>query len=80
MLVVIAVSLGASLPSLPGGVGIFEAASIAALSAYGISHADALAFGLVWHALNLVPFLIFGPPLALLLGRRSRRDQSVPTL
>jgi uncharacterized protein (TIRG00374 family) len=80
MLVVIAVSLGASLPSLPGGVGIFEAASIAALSAYGISHADALAFGLVWHALNLVPFLILGPPLALLVGRRARRDPPGPTL
>jgi uncharacterized protein (TIRG00374 family) len=80
MLVVVAVSLGASLPSLPGGVGIFEAASIAALSAYGISHADALAFGLVWHALNLVPFLIFGPPLAVALGRRSRQDPSRPAL
>jgi uncharacterized protein (TIRG00374 family) len=80
MLVVIAVTLGGSLPSLPAGVGIFEAASIAALDAYGVPHADALAFGLVWHALNIVPFLVLGPPLAVALGRRARPEPSRPAL
>jgi uncharacterized protein (TIRG00374 family) len=72
MLVVIAVSLAASLPSLPGGLGIFEAASVAALDAYGVPKADGLAFGVVWHALNVVPFLLVGPPLAIALARRGR--------
>jgi uncharacterized membrane protein YbhN (UPF0104 family) len=72
MLVVIAVSLAASLPSLPGGLGIFEAASVAALEAYGVPKADGLAFGVVWHALNVVPFLVVGPPLAIALARRGR--------
>jgi uncharacterized protein (TIRG00374 family) len=72
MLVVIAVSLAASIPSLPGGLGIFEAAAVVALDAYGIPRADAVAFGLVWHAVNIVPFLLLGPPLALALARRSR--------
>jgi uncharacterized membrane protein YbhN (UPF0104 family) len=76
MLVVIAVSVAASLPSLPGGIGIFEAASIAALQAYGVSKADGFAFGLVWHALNLVPFLIIGPPLAFVLARRATAERS----
>jgi uncharacterized protein (TIRG00374 family) len=76
MLVVVAVSLAAALPSLPGGLGIFEAASVAALKAYGVAKPEALAFGVVWHLLNLVPFIVVGAPLALLLARRGTRLSS----
>jgi uncharacterized protein (TIRG00374 family) len=69
-LVVIAVSLAASLPSLPGGLGIFEAATVAALKSYDVAEPDAAAFAVVWHALNLVPFIVVGVPLAILLARR----------
>ena len=70
MLVVIAVSLAASLPSLPAGIGIFEAATIKALGAYGVSRENGLAFALAWHALNVVPFLLFALPFVLALRRR----------
>jgi uncharacterized protein (TIRG00374 family) len=80
MLVVIAVSLAASIPSLPGGIGIFEAACVTALKAYGVPRADGLAFAFVWHVLNFVPFVVLGPPLALAVGRRARREPSRPAL
>jgi uncharacterized protein (TIRG00374 family) len=74
MLVVIAVSLAAAIPSLPGGLGIFEAACVAALNPYGVPRGDAVAFAFAWHALNVVPFLLLGPPLAIALARRSRAE------
>jgi uncharacterized protein (TIRG00374 family) len=72
MLVVVAVSLAASLPSLPAGVGIFESACIAALKAYHVAKPEAAAFAVVWHTLNIAPFLLVGAPLAMVLARRRR--------
>jgi uncharacterized protein (TIRG00374 family) len=60
LLVVVATSLAMILPSAPTAVGVFEAAVLVALGAYGISDADALSFALVLHALNVVPWLVAG--------------------
>jgi uncharacterized protein (TIRG00374 family) len=72
MLVMIAVCLAASLPSLPAGIGIVEAATVKALETYGVARPQGLALGVIWHALNIVPFLVVGPALALILRRRAR--------
>jgi uncharacterized protein (TIRG00374 family) len=66
LLVVIATNLALVLPSSPAAIGVFEAATLVALGAYGISDSLALSYALVLHALNLVPYLVVG---ALVLRR-----------
>jgi uncharacterized protein (TIRG00374 family) len=58
--VMIALGLAAILPASPAGVGVFEAAVVIALSAYGIGDSQALSYGLVLHALNFFPFILAG--------------------
>jgi uncharacterized protein (TIRG00374 family) len=60
LLTVIAINLALILPSSPAAVGVFEAATIVALSAYGVSTSEALPVALVLHLLNLVPYLAAG--------------------
>jgi hypothetical protein len=69
LLVAIAIGLGMILPSSPAAVGVFEAAALVVLRAYGIPNAQALAYALVLHALNFVPFLVAG---AIVLSRDAR--------
>jgi len=73
VLVTVAINLSLVLPSSPAALGVFEAATIVALNAWHVPHAEALSYALVLHLFNLVPFLIIG---AVLLGpaalRRSR--------
>jgi uncharacterized protein (TIRG00374 family) len=69
LLVVVATGLAMIVPAPPANLGVFEAACVVALDAYGVEPAKALSFALVFHALNVVPFLIAGP---LLLARRKR--------
>jgi uncharacterized protein (TIRG00374 family) len=60
LFVVIAVGLAMILPSSPGSLGVFEAAVVLALSAYGISGSQALPYALVLHAVNFFPYLAVG--------------------
>jgi glycosyltransferase 2 family protein len=60
LLVTVAVNLAGILPTLPAGFGIFEAATIAALAAYGVPTADALSYALVAHALHFLPYVLVG--------------------
>jgi glycosyltransferase 2 family protein len=69
LLVAIATALGAVIPSGPAGLGVFEAATVVALSAYGVSGTEALTYAVVLHALNFFPFLLAGG-IALLLSTR----------
>ena len=76
LLVLVAVGVAWALPAAPGAVGTFEAAAVAALAAYGVSGSHALAYALVLHALNLVPFILAGTLAlhehALAVRRRTR--------
>lgn len=60
LLVTIATALAAVLPAAPGGVGTVEAATIVALSAFDVSRPAALSYAVVYHAVNLVPYLVAG--------------------
>jgi glycosyltransferase 2 family protein len=73
MLIAIATGLSFVIPAAPGGVGVFEAAGLAATGAYGVSQSRALAYVLVLHAVNVVPFMIAGL-VVLATGRRIGRD------
>ncbi|MGI8729789.1 MAG: lysylphosphatidylglycerol synthase transmembrane domain-containing protein [Solirubrobacteraceae bacterium] len=76
LLVTVTINLGLILPSSPAAIGVFEAATILALTAFDVPQAEALSYALVLHLLNIVPFLIAGGvllgPGALLRFRRNR--------
>ena len=74
-LAVVATGLSHLLPSAPAAVGVFEAAAIVALGAYGIPQTQALSYALVVHALNVVPFLLAG--LLVLNLRRNVLSESM---
>lgn len=69
VLVVVAVGLSMILPSPPAAVGVFEAAALIALRAYGVPHSLALPYALVLHAANFIPFVLVG---VLLLHRNAQ--------
>jgi uncharacterized protein (TIRG00374 family) len=60
MLVAIATGLGWIIPAAPGAVGVFEAATVVALTAYGVSESEALSYAVVLHGMNFVPFIVAG--------------------
>jgi hypothetical protein len=60
LLVVIATGLAFIVPAAPAAVGVFEAAGLTVLSAYGIARSLAFAYVLVLHALNVLPFVVAG--------------------
>lgn len=52
--------LSVAVPSSPGYVGVFEAATIAALGIYGVSKEEALGFGLALHMAWFIPITVLG--------------------
>ena len=76
LLIVIATGLSHLLPSAPAAVGVFEAAAVVALGAYGIPQAAALSYALVAHALNVLPFVVAG---LVVLNLRRRALASDPS-
>jgi hypothetical protein len=60
------ISLGVSIPSSPGYVGVFEAAMTYALSLFGIPESTAFAYAVVSHSLYLVITIAIG---SVALGR-----------
>jgi uncharacterized membrane protein YbhN (UPF0104 family) len=60
VLVNIAMGLAMILPASPAAIGVFEAAVLVALNAYGVPHAAALSYALVFHALNFFPYIAAG--------------------
>jgi uncharacterized membrane protein YbhN (UPF0104 family) len=77
VLVVAAVGLVTVLPIVPGNLGVFTAGVYAAYRFLGIDPSPALAAGLLLHAVEFLPTLIFGYG-ALLAGRRTARRASSP--
>ena len=72
ILVAIAVVLSFIIPAAPSGLGVFEAAGLAATRAYDVPTSEAFAYVLVLHALNFVPFILVGM-LLFLRGARAPR-------
>jgi glycosyltransferase 2 family protein len=78
LLVTIATGLSLVLPSSPGAVGVFEAAALVGLKAYGIDKADALSFAIVLHAVNFFPYVLAGLLVVHIEATRSRRRAGSP--
>ncbi len=60
VLCIVAANLALVVPAGPGGVGPYEAATVVALSAYGLGGSEALSYAIVLHAMNIFPFLAIG--------------------
>jgi len=82
LLLLVATNLALVIPSLPAGVGVFEAATIFTLDAYDIDASRALACAVVLHAVNFFPYVAAGL-VALhshaVSQRRRTRAQASPT-
>lgn len=56
----VALGLASILPASPAGIGVFEAATLVAMKAYGVPKSDALSYALALPALNFLPYVAAG--------------------
>jgi phosphatidylinositol alpha-mannosyltransferase len=66
--VLFAVNVTAALPATPSNIGIFQAACVAVLSAYGVGYTDGLAYGIILQAVEIATALALGMPALLREG------------
>lgn len=59
-LLVAGLGLGSALPSTPGYVGIYQFVAVKMLSPFGVSNSDAIAYILLFQALNYAVMLVWG--------------------
>ena len=78
ILVLVTTTLSLVIPSLPAGVGVFEAAVLVALRPYGVEDSIALSYAVVLHALNFVPYVVAGYVVLHGHTRRLRRAAQEP--
>jgi phosphatidylinositol alpha-mannosyltransferase len=60
--VLFAVNVTAALPATPSNLGVFQAACVAVLSAYGVGKTDALAYGIILQAIEIATAVALGMP------------------
>jgi phosphatidylinositol alpha-mannosyltransferase len=60
--VLFAVNVTAALPATPSNIGVFQAACVAVLAAYGVNHTDALAYGIILQAVEIATAFALGMP------------------
>jgi phosphatidylinositol alpha-mannosyltransferase len=63
--VLLAVNVSAILPATPSNVGVFQAACLVVLAAYGVGAGQALAYGIVLQAVEVLTALALGIPALL---------------
>jgi phosphatidylinositol alpha-mannosyltransferase len=66
--VLFAVNVTAALPAVPSNLGVFQAACVAVLSAYGVGKTDALAYGIILQAVEIATAVAMGMPALLREG------------
>jgi glycosyltransferase 2 family protein len=60
LLVLLGVTLALALPSAPAGIGSLELGAVAALRLLGVDDTRAVAFALIYHAIQVVPITVLG--------------------
>jgi phosphatidyl-myo-inositol alpha-mannosyltransferase len=63
--ILLAVNISAVLPATPSNVGVFQAACVVVLSAYGVSAGQGLAYGIILQAVEVLTALALGIPALL---------------
>ncbi len=66
--VLFAVNITAAIPATPSNLGVFQAACVAVLSAYGVGKTDALAYGIILQAVEIATAFAMGAPALLREG------------
>jgi phosphatidyl-myo-inositol alpha-mannosyltransferase len=66
--ILLAVNVSAILPATPSNVGVFQAACLVVLAAYGVGAGNALAYGIILQAVEVVTALLLGVPALLAEG------------
>jgi uncharacterized protein (TIRG00374 family) len=79
LLVLMVLQAGISIPSVPGKIGIFEYSCVLALGVYGIAQAPALSYGILLHAIVLVPSTLLGLVFFWMLGLSASRQELLAT-
>jgi phosphatidyl-myo-inositol alpha-mannosyltransferase len=77
--VLFAVNVTAALPVTPSNLGVFQAACVAVLSAYGVGKTNALAYGIILQAVEIATAVAMGMP-ALVREGMTWRDLRLKTL
>jgi phosphatidylinositol alpha-mannosyltransferase len=68
--ILLAVNVSAILPATPSNVGVFQAACLVVLAAYGVGAGPGLAYGIILQAVEIVTALSMGIPALLAEGLR----------
>jgi uncharacterized protein (TIRG00374 family) len=80
--VFVAIGLGTALPHPPGMVGVFQIAAVVALGLFGVDKAEALAYGIILNAVQLVTLVVQGavalPFVGVGVGRITRAAVDQP--
>jgi len=66
--ILLAVNVSAILPATPSNVGVFQAACLVVLAAYGVGAGTGLAYGIILQAVEVVTALLLGVPALLAEG------------
>jgi phosphatidyl-myo-inositol alpha-mannosyltransferase len=78
--ILLAVNVSAILPATPSNVGVFQAACLVVLAAYGVGAGTALAYGIILQAVEVLTALALGLPALLGEGMSWREIRSSATL
>jgi phosphatidylinositol alpha-mannosyltransferase len=78
--VLLAVNVSAVLPATPSNVGVFQAACLVVLAAYGVGAGAALAYGIILQAVEVLTALALGLPALLGEGMTWREIRTSATL
>jgi phosphatidylinositol alpha-mannosyltransferase len=78
--VLLAVNVSAVLPATPSNVGVFQAACLVVLAAYGVEAGPALAYGIILQAVEVLTALALGLPALLGEGMTWRDIRGAATL
>jgi len=68
VLILVALQAGITVPSVPGRIGIFEYICVLVLNMYGVEESIAFSYGVLLHALVLLPITFLGVFLFWVLG------------
>ncbi|HEY4898059.1 MAG TPA: lysylphosphatidylglycerol synthase transmembrane domain-containing protein [Solirubrobacteraceae bacterium] len=74
--ILLAVNVSAILPATPSNVGVFQAACLVVLSAYGVGSGPGLAYGIILQAVEVLTALALGVPA--LLGENLKWEDIHP--
>jgi phosphatidylinositol alpha-mannosyltransferase len=76
--ILLAVNVSAILPATPSNVGVFQAACLVVLAAFGVSAGTAVAYGILLQAIEVLTALMLGVPALLREGLRWSDVRSAP--